>query len=230
MVRRETISDRIRRFTALHQTDTSKLVISPAEPTTTSSSSPVVPPTRAAKHLRSSSAARSVDSREEIEISQAKRMKCNTTAIVVISQEERDAALRELTESQLPTTPKRPKSPRTPSKRRPGAIMRYPLPSGTTIWLTPKEYKQTQADLIPLAKDVAHPPVPLLFRYSTEGCQSPLTSEGFCAGRFATTVIPPPQPPSLEAFPWSCAATHLNRDRAIASPCKTSFPTAEDVR
>lgn len=113
------------------------------------------------------------------------------------------------------------KTPKTTPSRRPDATVRYELPTGTTIWLTPGQFRETQAELVPVGAELAHPYVPLLFRYWTNECLSPLTEKGFKAGRFASTIIPPPGPPSLQSFPWSCAAQHLNRDPKVAGPCKT---------
>lgn len=49
-------------------------------------------------------------------------------------------------------------------------------------------------------------------RYWTDDCQSKLDGNGeFVAGRFATTVVPPPPVPTMQNFPWSDAAVHLNR-------------------
>lgn len=141
-------------------------------------------------------------------------------AVVVITRKEQETARQNLVVSTV-RTPRTPvKRSRSSSKHRPDATINYKLPSGTEIWLTLKQFRETQHDLIPLAKAVAHPYVPLLFRYSTPDCQSPLTDNGFLAGRFATTIIPPPPPPTLQQFAWSDAAQHLNRDRKIASPCK----------
>lgn len=137
--------------------------------------------------------------------------------MVIIPRQEQQKAIASLNTG---TKTIARKTTDSPPSHRPNATVRYELPTGTTVWLTPEQFRQTQGDLIPVDAELAHPYVPLLFRYWTNECMSPLTDKGFKAGRFATTIIPPPGIPSLENFPWSCAAQHLNRDPKIASPCK----------
>lgn len=96
-------------------------------------------------------------------------------------------ASRESPEVVVPTPPKRrgrprknapsdglptpPCTPRTPTKRtgpgvrKPDAIHPYTYPSGNVIYLTKSELEETQRDLVPVAEEVAHPPLAgLLFR------------------------------------------------------------------
>lgn len=162
------------------------------------------PLTTPAKRARSSSHIRAAvphDNEYSTE-QQSKRSKViRRNAMVFIPQQEREVAMKSLTAAATSTPRQTPKSNRSKSSRSPDATIEYQLPSGTTIWLTPEKFRETQADLVPVSETAAHPHVPLLFRYWTDGIQfpsqSPLTNKGFTAGRFATTIIPPPPPPSL---------------------------------
>lgn len=159
----------------------------------------------------------------DIEQPATKKPKPNAGAwVVVIPKDEQETAKRNPIETGLLTPPKSPKTPtksikrsRSSSRRPIDATITYELPSGAKFLLTPEEFRETQEDLKPIAKADAHPYVPLLFRYSTPTCQSPLTTNGFLAGRFRTTIIPPPAPPSLESFPYSCAS--VSRQNAFRS-------------
>lgn len=115
-----------------------------------------------------------------------------------------------------PTTERTPQS--STARRRPDATVNFQnTPSGGSIWLTPKQYEETQGNLRPVPAELAHPPVALLLRYWDDNCQSKLTDDGFIAGRYAETFIPPPTPPTLDDFLWSDAHLHLDRKK-VASP------------
>lgn len=141
------------------------------------------------------------------------------SGMVLISKSERDAAIGALTPIAA-TSPKRPSTPKHRVIRSDHATVLYKRhPSQGDIWLTPEEFAKTQEDYIPPPEDVARPHVPLLFRYWTDRCQSPLGEQGFVAGRFARTVIKLPRPPPLSDPAWTCIGDHLNREET-ASPCK----------
>lgn len=65
----------------------------------------------------------------------------------------------------LPTPLMTPRSRRGPGDRKPDAIIPYAYPSGNVIYLTDKEFKETQEDLVAVGEAAAHPPIAgLLFR------------------------------------------------------------------
>ena len=68
----------------------------------------------------------------------------------------------------VPTTPRTPRTPTRrsgPGVRKPDAVHPYTYPSGNVIYLTKPELEETQRDLVPVAEEVAHPPLAgLLFR------------------------------------------------------------------
>lgn len=64
-----------------------------------------------------------------------------------------------------PRTPRPSVKRRGPGMRKPDAIHPYTYPSGNVIHLTKAELEEAQRDLVPVAEEVAHPPLAgLLFR------------------------------------------------------------------
>lgn len=178
-----------------------------------------------AKRLQNIPLATLTDNSDEDDSEQpaAKKAKqIEISAIVVIPRDEQEAAVRALKETALGSPPKTPSRSRSASAvRRPNATILYTQPSGSKILLTPKERRETLQDPMPPTEAEAHPYVPLLFRYSTAECQSPLTDAGFLAGRFSASNTLPPAPPSLQRLPWRSIFRHLNRNKDKASPCKS---------
>ena len=79
----------------------------------------------------------------------------------------------------------------------------YPRRNGKTLFLTPEQKKQTEADYIPPKAEEVQPPVlpSLFYRFWHEGSQGLNSSNGFIAGRYVTSNITRGPPSATEIDP-----------------------------